>query len=129
MFGLNNISSPQLDCVLWLISHWPYSGATHILGGESLVWIVPLFLILTAVTRLLIQSGSRQGVVRRMRHKHSPGEHCVAPVLMCLLVSVKTTGVVCRCVYSTVVQCVQCVHQHHRPGTHTGISVQNYNGI
>ena len=51
-----------------------------------------------------------------------PGGTLCGPVLMCLLVSVKTTGVVCRCVYSTVVQCVQCVHQAEGGGTVWGVS-------
>lgn len=49
-----------------------------------------------------------------------PGGTLCGPVLMCLLVSVKTTGVVCRCVYSTVVQ--QCVHQAEGGGTVWGVS-------
>ena len=50
-----------------------------------------------------------------------PGGTLCGPVLMCLLVSVKTTGVVCRCVYSTVVQ--QCVQQAEGGGTVCGVSV------
>ena len=51
-----------------------------------------------------------------------PGGTLCGPVLMCLLVSVKTTGVVCRCVYSTVVQ-LYSVYTRRRAAGQCGVSV------